>query len=241
MSARPLPAWLVHFDRLRDREDLARAIGIGSRRLSSLIESPRAHYWPFEIPKRDARRGSRLVWSCPDRYLSLVLRGLDSRLRAYLYHRFGLPHDIVHGYVPERSSLTNARVHLGAPAFLKADIKSFFPSIGAERVSQALASVGITRPVAADLASLSCPDGSLALGLPHSPTLANLACRHLDEELADNCDAQCKVTRYADDITWSGPRERLPEISAVEAERVNAFETAGMRNLCREGRDGGVA
>jgi RNA-directed DNA polymerase len=183
---------------------------------------------------------------------------------------------IAHGYVPGRSAVTAADVHVGAEVVVQADLASFFPSIGYGRVRAIFEALGYGSAVAADLAGLTTtatplavlrsrplPDSPTAAqltdrfhadrrlagthlpqGAPTSPALANLACWRLDkrlEGLAAAFDSQ--VTRYADDITFSGGfwlrsgrQDLLGLLRQIVAEEGFALANSKTRVTTRSGR-----
>lgn len=117
--------------------------------------------------------------------------------------------DHVHGFVPERSTVTAARIHCPAQWVLSIDIRDFFGSVNADRVFASLQDLGYPRAAAHLLTDLSTVNvgGSyrcLPQGAPSSPVLANLAFQETDialEELA--ITGNMNLTRYADDISFS--------------------------------------
>ena len=124
-------------------------------------------------------------------------------------------HDACHGFVPGRSTVTNARPHVGAALVVKLDIRDFFPTVHYRRVVGLFEHLGYSNDVAKTLAGLTTyrpklPSGEvlwpgvLPQGAPTSPALANLVCRRLDRRL-DRLAAKykAKYTRYADDLTFS--------------------------------------
>src|SRR5205085_96407 len=103
-------------------------------------------YTRFTIPKRD---GQEREICAPKPQLKWVQRQLLEKILAKVP-----PHDAAHGFVPGRSTVTNARPHLGAELILKFDLTDFFPTIHYFRVTGLFASlgyyVGSTRFGAAD-------------------------------------------------------------------------------------------
>ena len=116
--------------------------------------------------------------------------------------------DYVHGFVPKRSILTNASIHVSQNLVLGIDIKDFFPSISFNSVFRIFKSVGYTQKTAHFLADLCTYQGKLPQGAPTSPMLANLAIASLDIIIDKYCKRRnFKYSRYADDITISGSHE----------------------------------
>jgi len=154
-------------------------------------------YHRFDIAKR--RHGSRVI-TAPDNRLKMIQRKLLALLEQ-LYR----PRRPVHGFVEDRSVLSNAKTHLKRRYLLNLDLKDFFPSITEARVAGVLRSFKMPGRVADMVARLTCVDGHLPQGAPTSPLLSNMICFRLDKRLmAFSRDARCLYTRYADDITISG-------------------------------------
>lgn len=152
-------------------------------------------------------------------------------------------HPAAHGFVPARSALTHAALHTGRPAVLRVDLEDFFASITASRVYGIFRTAGYPEAVAHVLTGL-CTNACrldvptplrrrlatphLPQGAPTSPALANLAAHALDRRLQG---LGATYSRYADDLTFSGPhriRGLLPAIAAIARDqgfRVNARKT----------------
>ena len=83
-----------------------------------------------------------------------------------------------------------------------------------------LESIGYTNEAAKVIISLCCYKGALAQGSPASPVLSNIAFKEVDKLLIDlSKKHNVKVTRYADDITFSGkgvpPENLAQEVKAL--------------------------
>ncbi len=165
----------------------------------------------------------------PTPLLRAVLRRVLDRILVWVP-----VHPAVHGFVRGRSAVTHAGTHVGAEAVTCLDLRSFFASITVTRVNGLFRSLGYPEAVAWALACLcthqtpvfvltAMPDGGTAggrtwlraslrtrhlpQGAPASPALANLACFTLDRRLAGLAGAAgLTYSRYADDLTFSGPR-----------------------------------
>ncbi|WIB16857.1 reverse transcriptase family protein [Curtobacterium sp. MCPF17_050] len=152
-------------------------------------------------------------------------------------------HDAAHGFVPGRSVVSGATLHVGQRVVITADLTSFFASVRARSVYGVFRAAGFAEPLAHVLTGLcthrvpthvltamppggdvderaalrrALADAHLPQGAPTSPALANTVLRHLDARLAGWADAAGAVyTRYADDLTFSGD-DRL-------ARRADAF------------------
>lgn len=212
----------IDFSRPETTSDLASYIGIDTDLFDEVVSSNNRtqFYIRHEIPKRSRHRTNkfRIVWQAIGplatahkriaRRFELFVRSVDSQF----------PHEAAHGYVRQRGTVDNAKVHCGAPLLLRADLRDFFPSISADRLFARFCELGMKPSTATALARFVTIDDRLPLGLNASPMLANLMCVSLDikiQELAKAYD--CKYTRYADDISISG-KEKLPE--RVELEKI---------------------
>ncbi len=147
----------------------------------------------------------------------------------------GVPaHDAAHGFTRGRSAITHATLHCGQTAVLALDLRDFFPSVRANRVYGIFCTLGYPRQVAHVLTGLctnvapliawnALPPGGegdgarfrlgralaaphLPQGAPTSPALANLAAFGLDRRLTGlAAHFGLRYSRYADDLTFSGP------------------------------------
>lgn len=199
--------------------ELAALMGIPLRSLRWLTYHRRSatvvHYRRYSIAKKTG--GVRYI-SAPKPALgqaqNWVLENVLNRLAT---------EPEAHGFVRERSILTNAVGHVGKAVVVNLDLKDFFPTVTFRRVKGLFQKVGYSEHVATVLALLCTEpprletefDGKVyhvALGqrvLPQgactSPAITNLLCRRLDRRLAGLGKRHgYHYTRYADDLTFSG-------------------------------------
>ncbi|HEY5785577.1 MAG TPA: reverse transcriptase family protein [Microlunatus sp.] len=200
------------------------------------------HHWV-------ARAGAvpRLLES-PTPLLRAVLRRVLDRILCWVPL-----HPAVHGFVRGRSALTNARLHLGPEAVVCLDLQTFFASITTARVNGLFTAMGYSEAVAWTLTGLCShqtpvhvlrrmpPGGDstaryrlraelrnrhLPQGAPTSPALANLTAFGLDRRLAGYAiGAGLTYSRYADDLTFSGPDVATPRLirAVTEIARAEGF------------------
>jgi hypothetical protein len=215
--------------RVQERLGLPTLANVGALRKLLGIQSPAQLGWfllasdaedgpytRFTIPKRDG--GEREICA-PKKQLRWVQRQILDKLLAKVP-----VHGAAHGFVPERSTVSNAAPHLGAAVLLKFDLEDFFPTVHSYRVVGLFASLGYpvgdgrfstadkSKQVAPTLARLCCYTEEptswgralMPQGAPTSPALSNLICRRLDARL-DGLARRNKAvyTRYADDLTFS--------------------------------------
>jgi RNA-directed DNA polymerase len=234
--------------------DLAKALGLPTPRLRWLAfhsEAPTVtHYVRFQVPKRSG--GTREL-SAPHHDLSACQQWILMHILEKIPVR-----EPAHGFVPGRSTMTNAVPHVGRQVLLNADLKEFFPTITFPRVKGIFQALGYSPAVATILALLctECPrrkiqyagrvyhvatgPRSLPQGACTSPALSNLIARRLDARLAGIAKKLgWTYTRYADDLTFSANGEsakqtgylmaRLRHIAADEHFEVNEKKTRVQR------------
>ena len=215
---------------LKDPAALAQAMGLPIARLRWLAyhreTDTGSHYYTFTIPKRD---GSPRTLCAPKRELKAaqrwMLRQVAERLPV---------HSAAHGFLADRSIVTNAQAHAGAEVLVKLDIKDFFPTVTWQRIKGLLRKGGLSEQVATLLAllateaprevvqfrgkTLHVATGPRALpqGAPTSPALTNALCLRLDRRLSGLARTLgFTYTRYADDLAFSWrPAEATGAVAA---------------------------
>lgn len=161
-------------------------------------------YVTFQVPKK--KKGEFRTIDAPCAGLKMIQRALN-----LIFQTIYTPHEAAMGFVPHRSVVTNARVHVGQKYVYNIDLKDFFPSITSGRLFKRLqvAPFSMDKKMASIVTDLCCytnADGKNVLpqGAPTSPTITNFISEHLDRKLSKLARAYgMKYTRYADDITFS--------------------------------------
>ncbi|MEW4487805.1 reverse transcriptase domain-containing protein [Thalassoglobus sp. JC818] len=229
--------WLEYYGlpRLKTPDDLADWLGVTTGTLAWLTHRFReghrptdahdSHYHYSWIAKRS--EGWRLIEAPKSKLKEVqtkILRGILDSVPA---------HSSAHGFVPGRSIVSNATPHTGSKFILKMDLEDFYPSVKYSRVVAIYRSLGFSREVSLWLArlsvsalpwSLKSPVAAheyvtytahhLPQGAPTSPALANLSAYGLDIRLAGMANAyRIRYTRYADDLTFSGPGLSIPALN----------------------------
>lgn len=220
--------------------DIAGALGLTIPRLRWLAFHSEAsavtHYVRFQVPKksggtRELSAPHHDIAACQQWILTNILEKIPVRESA-------------HGFVPGRSTMTNAVPHVGRHVVLNADLKDFFPSITFPRVKGIFQALGYSPAVATILALLctDCPRRKVVYagkplhvatgprGLPQgactSPALSNLVARRLDARLTGLAKKLgWTYTRYADDLTFS---------TTGEAAKLTAYLLARLRHIAAE-------
>lgn len=101
---------------------------------------------------------------------------------------------VVHGFMPGRSPLTNALPHVGFDYTLSMDLKDFFDTVLITHVMDV-----IPPELLADVMKY----GAARQGLPTSPIVANIAAAPMDWDFVAELDEGVVYTRYADDLSFS--------------------------------------
>jgi len=209
------------FFALQTRQDVADLLEIPDKQLiyHLYIESPRKKYTSFAIPKKAG--GTREILA-PDSAIKIIQRKLNQVLQA-VYE----PKPSVHGFVEDRSIVSNAKVHARRRHILNVDLKDFFPSINFGRVRGLFIAAPYNRNavVATVLAQICCFSNQLPQGAPTSPTVSNMICAKMDAQLQQLARRhKCTYTRYADDITFSTTRRQFPSAVVRVAEATGQVE-----------------
>lgn len=192
-------------------------------------------YWMSKGGKKDTKNESKIwrrtnikkkcggtrTLTIPNKKLSIIQRWIYERiLLPYYYKNLKLEfkrdfvpkklqkpfqEKAVHGFLPNKSIVTNAEKHVGQRIIMKIDFKDFFPSISEKRVCGLFKKMGYTPYISKVLAGLCTYDDQLPQGAPSSPMITNLISMKMDLRIYSLCKKyKFRYTRYADDITISG-------------------------------------
>jgi RNA-directed DNA polymerase len=182
-----------------------------SRLVYHLYIVPREQkYTSFTLKKRGG--GEREI-DAPATALKVIQRKL-----ATVLEQVYKPKAPTHGYVAEKSIVTNARMHCRRRYVLNLDLINFFPSITFKRVRGLFRAVPYSRnyEVATWLAHICCWNGSLPQGAPTSPIISNMICASMDSQIRRLAvKHKCVYTRYADDLTFSTSLRQFPSSLAI--------------------------
>lgn len=177
-------------------------------------------YFQFSIKKKS---GAERIITAPNSGLKEIQKCLNT-----VFQCIHEPHPAAMGFVPGKSIVDNARIHVGSLYVYNIDLKDFFFSIDQARVWGRLRNAPFNLnesksrlELANIIASLCCHemeveriDGNnsfvkvaksvLPQGAPTSPTISNIICERLDIRLSGVAKRfGLKYSRYADDITFS--------------------------------------
>jgi len=178
---------------------LAKVMVMGDRDAAPGLKLDAA-YRQYLIPKRSG--GDRTI-SAPAPFLKNLQRKILKTVFGYLRK-----HEAAFGFTVGRSIVDNATIHLGQEVVVNCDVQNCFPSVRwplvlgvlrqdlKDRLSPAAISI---------LVDICTMDGALPVGAPTSPALLNRVLLRSDELISAAATArQCRYSRYADDLTFSG-------------------------------------
>ena len=186
-------------------------------------------YTTFTIKKKS---GGKRIINAPVNGLKSILRPLNCILQCVY-----TPHIAANGFVLNKSIVDNAKAHVGHHYVYNIDLKDFFHSFDRNRVKmgfmyEPFSLNGNREPLAFLLASLCTHPfevngeikNVLPQGSPTSPTITNIICKKMDRRLTGLANRfGAKYTRYADDITFSSPRNIFNDKNFInELERIIA-------------------
>lgn len=185
---------------------LATMLGLNDGLVWSMINRTHRHYRTFSVPKG---KRERLIHA-PRVALKVLQKWLSVRLTA-LYER----PSHVFGFVPGLSHLDAAAQHLSAQWVFSVDIENFFPTTPELLVSTRLQAMGFNELGAKVISRLACFQGNLAQGAPSSPVLSNICFSDVDQQLSAVAARHgVRMSRYADDIVFSGISEFPPQLKS---------------------------
>ncbi|WP_228768236.1 retron Ec67 family RNA-directed DNA polymerase/endonuclease [Limnohabitans sp. DM1] len=232
---------LQHLKSTSNLHSVANLLGLKPAHLAyNLYKKPDAEkYTKFEIPKR---YGGKRIISAPNadlkhiqRLLAAVLMDCLNELNAK-YNR-----QAAHGFITQRSILTNAHQHRGRGHVLNLDLQDFFGSINFGRVRGffiADKDFSLHPAVATVLAQIACFENTLPQGSPASPVISNLIGNVLDTHLIKLARKHgCVYTRYADDLTFSTNLPNFPEELAYSKFGVWTTGTSLLKVIKQSGFD----
>lgn len=185
-----------------------------------------SHYHIFEIPKKS---GGRRKIAAPKK----KLKNLQNWVLENILNQFEI-NEYAHGFVKQRSIVTNANVHTGQDIVINIDLKDFFPSIDYKRVKGLFQKIGYSEQLAIIFA-LICTQAEtktvlmdgvtyyvqnnkrfLPQGSPASPAISNLIAFRLDKKVQGLAAKYGFVySRYADDLSFSTSSVNEKNIAAL--------------------------
>ena len=206
--------------KITDIKSLAQLLGITVEELRFLSYDRKlnqvSHYITYGIKKKSG--GIRKI-TAPKPKLKRVQRSILDKLLSKVDINLA-----AQGFMIGKSIVSNAVPHIGAGIVINMDLKDFFPTISFKRIFGLYKKLGFSPQISTVLALIcTIPEEEklrvhgkewylnsekryLPQGAPTSPMLTNIICRKLDSRLTGIAkQLGFRYTRYADDMTFSGP------------------------------------
>lgn len=217
--------------RLKTKPSLALLLGVKATFLTHTLYVRRLEhqYVTFTIPKKSG--GTRTILSPTSELkslqssLSILLLDCIDEINEKKFASNEFNPTLSHGFVRERSIITNAMSHLNQKNVLNIDLKDFFDSFNFGRVRGFFIKNNhfkLEPHIATVIAQIACYDNKLPQGSPCSPVITNLITHSLDIKLAYLAKKHsCIYSRYADDMTFSTRESVFP--SKIMRQENNQF------------------
>lgn len=203
------------------KRDLAALLGCKTSALTYVlyILKTDTQYCEFKLAKRS---GGMRVISAPTEKLKSLQSSLSQLLLDCIDDINNIKYPtlkekrstLAHGFVRERSIITNAMMHLNQKNVLNIDLHNFFDSFNFGRVRGFFIknkNFKLNPNIATVIAQIACYNNKLPQGSPCSPVITNLITHSLDIRLASLAKKySCTYSRYADDITFSTRQKVFP-------------------------------
>lgn len=209
-------------------------LNIDFESIMKIIRHRNYHYAYYLIKKRSGGK-RRIIAPYQD------IKYIQNWIKVHILDKVQ-PSNFATAYVKGKSILVNAKTHSDNDIILNIDLKNFFESITEKRVYGIFKSLGYHPNLSVELARLctvkisqnifnalpdleqsyfsellNLNDAVLVQGAPTSPSLSNLICRRLDKRLSGLSNKNnCSFSRYADDITFSGQINGLPDFRTIK-------------------------
>lgn len=181
------------------KNSLPNYLNISRKDLDKILSKPEAFYRKIQI---EVKGKSRII--CPPKsplkeIQKTLLRGIYGHVRWL---------GCLHGGIPKKSVISNARCHLNQYLVTTYDISDFFSSTTDKMIRECFISMNFEPDMADTLTRLVSLNGTLPLGASTSTAIANLVFRASDISLLKLCKKHnLTYTRYVDDIAISGKKD----------------------------------
>ena len=205
---------LASLQSVTTKPELAKLLAVTPSNLTYTlyILTPATQYTQFTIPKKTG--GTRTILAPFERLKNiqsnlsdLLLDCIDEINATKNKTNKNYKPTISHGFVRNRSIMTNAERHLNQKNVLNIDLADFFGSFNFGRVRGFFIknrNFELDPDIATVIAQIACYNNALPQGSPCSPVITNLITHSLDIRLASLAKKHsCTYTRYADDMTFS--------------------------------------
>jgi len=202
----------------KDLPQLMQMLQIQPHVLQDVLTNIERHYVRLRPPQSKPGRKQRIIWK-----VERPLRDIHRQIKDWL-NRAGSRKASASAFWKGSSPRLNADRHTRARHVTVADVRNFFGSITFEQVAEALCAIGCREIVAHVIAQICTFQGTLPQGARSSPVISNIVCNALDDDLLEyGRSYSLAVTRYVDDLTFSG-ESRVPAKFIRELLASHGFE-----------------
>jgi len=189
-------------------EDIAKVLEVPTGQLLHILYAypDSKKYISFDIKKKNG--GFRRIKAATG-----GLRALQRKLAPLLATHYK-PRNSVHGFVKDRSIVSNAKQHKKKRYVFNIDLHDFYGSINFGRVRGLFRATPFKmgEKAASVCAQICVFENSLPQGASTSPVISNFIASELDRKLSKLARRyKLTYTRYADDITFSSNSRDFPE------------------------------
>lgn len=202
----------IDSEKIRNLEDLAQRLNVSFEFLNQLKQEKvkESYLRRFKLPKKSYPY-FREICEIEDQTYKFIIKVLSESFSCNY-----LPPLEVHGFIRNRSPVTNAKAHLSSKYLLNIDLQNFFANISITAIEKAMLTQGFNPEIAKFLAQICTLNNHLIQGFSTSPVLSNMTMIDLDRDLKIYAENQkIKYTRYADDLSFSS-NENFPEFAMIE-------------------------
>ena len=189
----------MYFYDIKTTKDLASYLGYDLSNLTFIAYklSDQKKYNKFVIKKRNGK--DRCIFApCK------ALKNIQNKIKRGIEENYCI-NSVVHGFVKDKSIITNAKSHINKKYIINIDLQNFFPTINFGRVRGIFIEYfKFSKEVSTLIAQLLCFNNELPQGSPCSPLISNIIFASLDKNLYKYARRNgFKYTRYVDDMTFS--------------------------------------
>lgn len=206
---------VIQFSALAAQSDIPAWAGTTAADLQALMDAIPTLYERIERPKKHGK-GVRVVYALPraqpiPRQLRAIQRAIARSI--VVAHTFppcvyGVSDHPRRQSGNRRSTVNNARQHLGRKLVLRCDLVDFFDQVRLPQVREVFIVLGASGTAVDCLTHLCTLDDRIPQGASSSSAIANVAARKLDDDLTRLATRiGCVYTRYVDDLVFSGEWE----------------------------------
>ncbi len=217
--------------RIRDVKHLAKLLRTSPKELDELCNNistfPQKYY--IQWYKEDKKGKKRPMVKICGRLREILdeLKNMLQRIKVPAY---------IHGGIKGKSTITNAKPHMGKPMLMRYDLEKHFPTTTNRKVYTMFRDQQECSPdVARILTRLTTLNSGLPQGSPTSTLISNLVTLSLSRRLKGFAKARAaKCTQYVDDYNFSGKlrlakhRGKILQIIEQEGFKCNPSKTTAV-------------